>query len=232
MIPKTIHYCWFGKAEKSDAIENCIKSWRVHCPEFTIKEWNEDNFDVEKFPFPKRMYDERRWAFVADYVRLYALEKEGGVYLDTDMLIVKPLDPLLQNSCVLGEEAPGVISAGMIAAIPHHPFIKECKEFYDTKSHELVTIPRALTEVYRLHEEKKGLLVLPPPAFYPFDAATINKFHGQRMGTETYGVHLWHYSWGHPINKFFKKIGIYQYGKRIVETLGIKNTLKKLLGFI
>jgi mannosyltransferase OCH1-like enzyme len=231
-IPKIIHYCWFGNNPKSELIQRCIESWKEKCPDFVIKEWTEENFKIDAFPFTKRMYEEKRWAFVADYARLEILLNEGGFYLDTDMLLCKSLLPLTAHECVLGEESVGTISAGMIAATPHHPYIQKCKEFYDAHTEELITIPRALTQVFKEFSEQHTLSVLPPRAFYPFDAEHIHHYKGQDLGSEVYGVHLWNYSWGHPLNKFFKKIGVYRVGKRVVEVLGIKTILKKLLGFI
>jgi Glycosyltransferase sugar-binding region containing DXD motif len=232
MIPKTIHYCWFGNNPKNEEIDMCIKSWEKTCSDFTIKEWNELNFPIDQFPFAKRMYEAEKWAFVADYARLYILEKYGGFYLDTDMLLLQPLSPMTSHTCVLGEEAVGVISAGMLGAEAHNPFIGACKDIYDHNTEELVTIPRVLTAVFETFPNKSSLTVYPPQTFYPFDASTISSFTGQDLGPEVFGVHLWHHSWGHPLNKAFKKIGIYTFGKKVVEVLGIKTTLKKLLGFI
>lgn len=232
MIPKTIHYCWFGKTKKSEEMTACIASWQKMCPDFTITEWNEENFDVEKYAFTKRMYREKKWAFVADYVRLHTLQNEGGFYLDTDMLLLQSLSPFEKEDCVLGEETPGVISAGMVASSAHHPFIKRCRDFYDALDGKPITIPRALTKIFQEYDNKSDILVLPPKTFYPFDAEHIHKYRGQDLGPEVYGVHLWNFSWGHPLNKFFKKIGVYSFGKKCVELLGIKKILKKLLGFI
>lgn len=232
MIPKTIHYCWFGHNPKSKLVENCIDSWRIHCPDFSIIEWNESNFDVEDHPFTKRMYHEKKWAFVADYARLLILEKNGGFYLDTDMLLTQSLSSLTQNKCALGEEAPGVISAGMIGAEPHNLFIATCKAYYDDNTTKVITIPRALSFVYNNYPNKETLAVYPPETFYPFDAEHIKEYRGQDLGDKVIGVHLWNYSWGHPLNKFFKRVGIYSLGKKITELLGIKKILKKLLGFI
>jgi len=183
-------------------------------------------------PFTKKMYEEKRYAFVADYVRLFVLRDEGGIYLDADMLILKDLSPLCEYECVLGEEAKGVISAGMVGGIPHHPYIESCKEYYDTRMGNLITIPRALTEVYEAYQDKPGIKVYPPKTFYPFDQQNIRKYHGQDLGEDVYGVHLWNYSWGHPLNKLFKKIGIYSLGKKVTEVLGIKKILKKIFRFI
>lgn len=231
-IPHVIHYCWFGDKEKNQEMLDCITSWQKLCPTFTFKEWGESNFDITSSLFVREMYAQKRFAFVADYVRLYALEQEGGFYLDTDMLLVQTLEPLGEYDCVLGEESPGIISAGMIGASAHHPFIQACKQFYDEYDGTLVTIPRVLSEVYGHYERKDLLKVYPPKTFYPFSSETISSFYGQDLGKEVIGVHLWNYSWGHPLNKFFKRIGIYTFGKRITEVLGIKKILKKLLGFI
>ncbi len=231
-IPKIIHYCWVGPRPRSEKIISCIENFKVQNPDFEIKEWNESNFKIESFPFTKKMYAEKKWAFVADYIRLYVLKEHGGIYLDADMFLVQSLSPLLNAKCILGEESPGTISAGMVGATPHHPFILECKKFYDDNPHVTMTIPRILTHVYTETKNKETIVVYPPKTFYPFDANHIKKWHGQDLGPDVYGVHLWDYSWGHPLNKFFKKIGIYRLGKKCVEVLGIKKILKKLLGFI
>ena len=97
MIPKKIHYCWFGKGEKGSLIEECISSWKKILPEYEIKEWNEENFDVTAHPYTKKAYKAKKWAFVSDYARLKVLEEEGGVYLDTDMLLLKDIKPLLTH---------------------------------------------------------------------------------------------------------------------------------------
>ena len=230
MIPKIIHLCWFGKSPKSDLIKRCILSWEKYCPDYTIIEWNEETFDVESHPFSSRMYKERRFAFVADYVRLFALEKHGGIYFDTDMLLVQKIDSLLGTSLLLGKESEKFISCGMIGAIPHHPFIEAMKKEYDTLR-ELKPNPVIMTALYEKMRPEHAT-VLQPQAFYPFDAHDIKKYHGQDLGSETYGVHLWNYSWGHPLNKFFKKTGIHRIGTKVAELLGIKKILKKLLGFI
>ncbi len=232
MIPKIIHFCWFGDQPKNEATLACIESWKDTCPDFEIKEWNELNFPLERFPFASRMYDEKKWAFVVDHVRLEILYKEGGFYLDADMLLVQSLSPLTEKSCVLGEEAPGVISAGMIGVEQGHPFISACKKFYDENPQGLITIPRVLSEAYNSYPDKNSLTVYPPKTFYPYDSDHIKEFHGQDLGPEVIGVHLWHYSWGHPLNKLFKKLGLHRLGRTITEALGIKSFLKKLLGFV
>lgn len=104
MIPKTIHYCWFGRGEMPELAQKCISSWHKHMPDYEYKLWNEDNFDVNSVPYTKEAYEARKYAFVTDYVRLWALYTEGGVYMDTDVEILKPLDDLLHLSAFTGYE--------------------------------------------------------------------------------------------------------------------------------
>lgn len=104
MIPKTIHYCWFGRGEMPQLALDCIASWHKHMPDWNYKLWNEDNFDVDSLPYTSEAYAAGKYAFVTDYVRLYALKTEGGVYMDTDVEIIKPLDDLLHLKAFTGYE--------------------------------------------------------------------------------------------------------------------------------
>jgi hypothetical protein len=234
MIPKTIHYCWFGNNPKSDEILRCIESWKEHCPDYEIKEWNELTFPLELYPFASRMYDEKKWAFVSDYARLSILHEHGGFYLDTDMLLLRSLDGCREALCSVGEESPSVLNAAYLGCEAHNSFVKACLEYYDTNPQAVETIPRVMTRIYNAlpQEERSKITVYPAKVFYPFTIETIKGYKGQDLGPDVIGVHLWNYSWGHPLNKFFKKIGVHAFGKKIVEALGIKNLLKKLLGFI
>lgn len=232
MIPRTIHYCWFGEGPLNEDILDCIESWGQMCPDYTIKRWDELNFPLEKYPFASKMYNEKKWAFVSDFARLQILYDEGGVYLDTDMMLTQSLEPITVYDCALGEESPGIISAGMIAAGKHHPFIHDCKAVYDKNPQDLTTIPRVLTDVFKSYPNKDNIKVFPPKTFYPFDQEHIKEYTGQNLGPDVIGVHLWHYSWGSPINKFFKHIGIYKIGKRLTEIFGVKKLFKRLFGFI
>ncbi|WBM70853.1 glycosyltransferase [Buttiauxella sp. WJP83] len=134
MIPKVIHYCWFGKGEKSKFIHECIKSWKKNCPEYKIIEWNEDNFDFSICQFANEAYQAKKWAFVSDFVRLYVLNKYGGVYLDTDVELLKPLTPYLSHNAFLGFEDNALISTAVIGAERKHPLIKYALDYYDGSS--------------------------------------------------------------------------------------------------
>ena len=131
MIPKKIHYCWFGRGKMPELAMKCIASWKKYLPEYEIKEWNEDNFDLDLYPYVREAYDNRKFAFVTDVVRLYALYHEGGIYLDTDVEVLKPLDSLLVYDAVSGFESPTQIQTGLMACREGHPFFKELLDEYD-----------------------------------------------------------------------------------------------------
>lgn len=112
-IPKVIHYCWFGKGKIPALTEKCIKSWKKYCPEYEIVCWNEDNFDIKQNKYVYEAYKCGKWAFVSDYVRLKVLYDEGGIYLDTDVELIKPLDELIKDTGFMGFDDNGVVSTGL-----------------------------------------------------------------------------------------------------------------------
>lgn len=131
MIPKRIHYCWFGRGKMPEMARKCIASWKKYLPEYEIKEWNEDNFDLDQYPYVREAYDNRKFAFVTDVVRLYALYHEGGIYMDTDVEVLKPLDVLLQYDAVSGFESATRIPTGLMACRKGLPIFKELLAEYD-----------------------------------------------------------------------------------------------------
>ena len=112
-IPKVIHYCWFGKGKMPILAEKCIESWKKYCPEYKIICHNEDNFDITENKYAKEAYEAGKWAFVSDYVRLKVLYDEGGIYLDTDVELIKSLDDLIEEMGYMGFDDNGVISTGL-----------------------------------------------------------------------------------------------------------------------
>lgn len=134
-IPKIIHYCWFGRKPKPKLAEKCIKSWKKFCPDYEILEWNEDNFDVSTAPrYVQQAYEAGRWAFVTDYVRLRALTEMGGVYMDTDVEVVKPLDPYLKHQAFAGFEHITRVQTGLLACEKGFPLFRDFLAHYDTAS--------------------------------------------------------------------------------------------------
>lgn len=116
MIPKIIHYCWFGGKEKPQSVIDFIENWRVKCPDYIIKEWNESNFDVYSIPYVKEAYKSKKFAFVSDVARLYALKEEGGIYLDTDIRLLKSFDNMLMLKSFIGKEKPFLLSTAVMGA--------------------------------------------------------------------------------------------------------------------
>ena len=102
MIPKIIHYCWFGHGEYDEKIKYCMDTWQKVCPDYEIMRWDEDSFDLGQCRYAEQAYEKKRWAFVTDYVRLKVLDQYGGIYLDTDMELLKPIDRFLENNLTMG----------------------------------------------------------------------------------------------------------------------------------
>lgn len=236
-IPKIIHFIWVGNNPKPPLVLKCIESWKRILGNYEIKEWNEesllkDGFDIKDNHFTNMCYKNKKWAFVSDYIRLYVLNKYGGTYLDTDMYIIKNIDNLLNYELILGKEDLENISAGFISNIANNKYINDLLRYYDNiKSlSELLPIPIIMTDVFKKNEtEYDNYLILTKEYFYPFTADNIKDFNYHNAPTESYGVHLWNYSWGHPLNRFVKRIGLHKHLKKITEKLGIKNKIKKIL---
>ena len=106
MIPKIIHYCWFGRNPLPESAQKCIASWKKFLPDYEIKEWNEDNFDVNIIPYTKEAYEAKKYAFVSDYARFWILYKYGGLYFDTDVEVIKPMDDIIERGPFMGIEVP------------------------------------------------------------------------------------------------------------------------------
>ena len=132
MIPKKIHYCWFGRGKKPPLVDKCIKSWKKYCPDYEIIEWNEDNLDVNMNQYTKYHYDKKNYAFLCDYVRLEIVYKYGGFYFDTDVELVKNIDFLLNYSAVFGFESKKYVNTGQgFGAEANHITIYEMKSVYE-----------------------------------------------------------------------------------------------------
>lgn len=135
MIPKIIHYCWFGRNPKPKLAIKCIKSWKKKCPDYKIIEWNEDNFDIMSAPlYVQQAYEMKKWAFVTDYVRLYAMVTYGGIYMDTDVEVVRSLDKFLEHKAFSGFEDGVNIPTGIMACEKDFPLFDEFLKFYDNAS--------------------------------------------------------------------------------------------------
>ena len=207
MLPKIIHYCWFGRGEKPVLAQKCIDSWHKFCPDFEIREWNEDNCDYLAMPFMMEAYAAKKYAFVSDVMRLIVLEQYGGVYFDTDVELVRDIAPLMDDEGFIGFENDQYVNSGQgIAAMPHHPVVQAMIEEY-RKLHfanadgtiNAVGCPHLNTDVmerYGLVRNGKeqrvaGIHVCPAEFFNPLDSVT-----GKLTKTEnTYSIHWYSMSW-------------------------------------
>lgn len=129
-VPKIIHYCWFGPKEIPEMEQKCIASWKKVLPDYKIMFWNEQNFDVNSVPYVREAYEKGKYAFVSDYVRMYALYNYGGVYFDTDVEVLKPLDKFLEDKAFIGFENRTMIGTGIIGAEKHSALFEEMLNYY------------------------------------------------------------------------------------------------------
>ncbi len=135
MIPKKIHYCWIGGNSLPDSAKKCIESWKKFCPDYEIIEWNENNYDFTKNQYMKDAFEAKKWGFVPDYARLDIIYQHGGIYLDTDVEIIKSMDPLLQNSGFAGFESKEYVNFGQgFGAEASNPVIKKLMDSYENLS--------------------------------------------------------------------------------------------------
>jgi len=200
MIPKVIHYCWFGSKPIGKLQKKCINSWKKNLHGYETKLWNEENSPM-RHPFVKEAYKAKKYAFVADYVRLWALFNEGGIYLDTDMLVLKNFDKLLHHSCFSGYQSKDSIAAGIIGSESKHPYINDLLTFYDSLTFDLdnlskIAIPIIITEIAL--QKDYDLQIFPIQYFYPFpfEVSIENpKIYKKYITPESYAVHLWDASW-------------------------------------
>ncbi|MEQ9299447.1 MAG: glycosyltransferase [Cyclobacteriaceae bacterium] len=202
MIPRILHYCWFGTQPVSPTIKNCIASWKRHLPNFEIMLWNEQNSPMGH-PFVQTAYKLEKYAFVSDYVRLWVIYKYGGVYLDTDMLLLKTLDPLL-NEPFIGRQDNYSVNASIMAFPSGHQFILDAMSHYDKISFEVealnqITIPLILQKTLDQFGENAGRPRVFDRLFfypYPFEARTKGDLnYWKYIKPESYAVHLWDASW-------------------------------------
>ena len=132
MIPKTIHYCWFGRGEKPKLAQRCIQSWKTICPDYEIIEWNEDNFDIHQNPYLDWCYEHKKWAFLSDLVRLMVVYSNGGIYLDTDVEVIGSLDGLLDHDSFFSFENNENINTGQgFGSTKENPVLKQMIEVYE-----------------------------------------------------------------------------------------------------
>lgn len=218
-IPKIIHYCWFGGNPLPEMERDCIESWKKFCPDYEIIEWNESNVDLSPSPYAQMMFDLKKWAFVTDYVRYAVVYEYGGIYLDTDVKLVKSLDPLLEHQAFAGFEDAWSVASGLgFGAEPHDPIVGEMLvafrdlPCYDENGSPKYVIQPALTTkvlvdhglqlYHNVIQQVETFTIYPIEYFCPLDIR-INKL---RVTKNTYSIHLYSASWYTEAQKKQRKI--------------------------
>jgi len=224
MIPKIIHYCWFGRGEMPQLAEECIASWHKYMPDWEYKLWNEDNFDVNQIPYVKEAYEAKKYAFVSDYVRLWALYNEGGLYMDVDFVVYKPFDELLHWNAFAGFEGSkhSPLMMGVVASWPHGTWVKEQLDAYLGRhfingdgSFDLTTNVQFVSARMResgfvqngKEQDYKDLHVFPVDYFCPRQT-TGEYFRSENTYCEHLGLGSWtegNWGWKHKISEFIGK---------------------------
>ena len=238
MIPKIIHYCWFGRGPMPELAQKCIDSWHRHMPDYEYKLWNEDTFDIRSNAYAKEAYEAKKYAFVSDYVRLYALYTEGGVYMDTDVEVLRPFDDhLMSRSGFIGFEGTKrlPVGTGVIACHANSEWAKEQLNVYqdihflqNDGTYDLTTNPVRITSLMRQNgflqngqeQDYKDIHVFPVDYFCP--RQTTGEYF---LTDRTYCDHHFMGSWNgaHPKNGLMRLLG----QKNLTKLIKLK---RRLLG--
>lgn len=259
MIPKVIHYCWFGGNPLPESAKKCIASWEKFFPDYEIREWNESNFDINCCAYVKEAYKEKKWAFVSDYARFWILYNEGGIYFDTDVEVIREFDDIVERGPFMGCEVSLDGSIGIAPGLglgveANMSLFKEILDYYHTlhfikENGELnttITVVDNTTTVLVKHDWKpremiqtvSGVTIYPPEYFCPMDYVT-----GKIKITEnTYSIHHYMASWHNKtdekiikISRFFVKCFGLKYGRKVARffdfPLRVMNKINAL-GFI
>lgn len=204
-IPKIIHYVWVGGKPKSAHVISCIASWEKHCPDYQIKEWNEHNFDVDGHPFVKQAFEQKNWALMSDVIRVWALYEQGGVYFDTDLELVAPIDALLDHDIFLCYESPYWVGSAVLGTIQKHPvFLRVLKRYEEAKPIGFHTNPltvhaftAALRYDYHVKPNGKSTIIDPNIALISSDYFYPQHYMSGKlkMTERTKGIHHYFGSW-------------------------------------
>lgn len=237
MIPKKIHYCWFGKNPLPKLAQKCISSWNKYCSDYEIICWNEDNFDININDYVKEAYENKKFAFVTDFVRLFVLYEYGGIYMDTDVEVIQNLDEFLNHESFSGFESIEHVPTGIMASSKKNKLIGELLDYYDGKhfikkdgTFDLKSNTETITEIMTkkgLRKNNKfqiieGFALYPSEYFCPV-AHDTKKLH------KTYNTHTIHWFAGSWVPKKQKiKIRVYQVLKKIFS----ERTLKRLTNLL
>lgn len=229
MIPKVIHYCWFGGNPLPELAVKCIESWKKYCPDYEIIEWNESNYDITKHPFIKKAYEYKKWAFVSDYARIDIINAHGGIYLDTDVELLSNLDRFLEYDFFAGFESEKYVAFGLgFGSVCQQPILMDILKVYDNiefpddnMSLFSISCPRIQTEALQRYglvcnnqnQSLDGCQIFSSEYFCPisFDTGIM------RITDKTVSIHHYNASWFSSSEK-----KLYKFKQKLVQTFGKK----------
>ena len=260
MIPKIIHYCWFGGNPLPETALKCIASWRKYCPDYEIKEWNETNYDVRKIPYIAQAYATKKYAFVSDYARFDILYEYGGIYFDVDVEVIKPIDDLIEKGAFAGIESHGALNAGLgLASRRQEPIFAEILESYSQScflrpngSMDLTTVVVRVSEIFRQYgfTNKNEIQTIKDITIYPVEYFNPkNQKTGElKITPNTYSIHHFDASWAIPLRRkyiTYRRLLSNKIGYRIadvillpmqlvcvVQEIGLSGLIKKIFNVL
>ena len=223
MIPKVIHYCWFGGKELPDLAKKCIASWRKYFPDYEIRQWDESNFDFSACAYASEAYEAKKWAFASDYARFQILYEHGGLYFDTDVEVIRSFSDILENGAFMGCESTGTCNPGLgLGAQPGMPLYGEVLDMYSQMhflnpdgSYNQKTVVEYMTQILSGHgfrggdepEQVAGITVYPKEYFCPMNPVDFELL----VTDKTHSIHHYAASWVSSAERF-------------------KNTVQRLIG--
>lgn len=235
MIPKIIHYCWFGHNPLPESAVKCINSWQKYFPDYEIKEWNESSFDISSIPYTKQAYEAKKYAFVSDYARFWILYHYGGIYFDTDVEVIKPMDDIVARGPFMGievaakaDECPAVAPGLGLGVNPGHALYNDILEFYSSLrfknedgSLNQTTVVSYTTQILKEKglssnneiQEVSGLWIYPVDFFNPLDSLT-GRLH---ITENTRSIHWYMNSWSDssPFRRWISHLSHKIFGLRL-----------------
>ncbi len=217
-IPKIIHYCWYGPKKWGFLEQDCLDSWHALLPDYQFRLWNEDSLDLRVYPFAWEAYKVGKFAFVSDVVRLHALYAEGGIYLDTDIFLLKRLDDLLDDDFFTSEYRTGSLASAVIGSVPSHPLLNRLLGEYKGLNFDFLRpkmIPDVFDEVIWKYEDK-SVKIYSSDYFYSLPFEEKGKDFSSYLTENSYAVHLWNHSWKDEFgllreDRFFSSIRVVIY---------------------
>lgn len=257
MIPKKIHYCWFGGKPLPELAIKCIESWRKFLPDYEIIEWNEQNYDVHKIPYISQAYDAKKYAFVSDYARFDILYEYGGIYFDTDVEVIKSLEDIIEQGNFAGVESPGKIAAGLgLASSEMCPIYKEILDSYKKSSFittngqiDLTTVVTRVSDIFKKHgfTDENRIQIIENVTIYPSEYFCPKDYKTGviKITDNTYSIHHYDASWTSVAQRKYDSVrrkNYEKYGKKIgkcfsfipfltwqIKDYGVKFFIKKTL---